>query len=130
MSMNVNNNVSIGVGFNTNLPQREAAPQSKQEETKEAQQAQATPNLVPAEEVDKFHAQQAAINKAAVSGARTYDVAKYVTPEQAQRIAGFITSFEDIVAQNLEAVTAELGDRVSESVRMNVALNATDRLAG
>ena len=128
--MSVNNVNNVGVGFNANLPQREAAPQPRQEEAQEAQQAQVSTSFVSAEEVDKFHAQQAAVNKASVSGARTYDVAKYVTPEQAQRIAGFIASFEDVVAQNLEAATAELGENVSEAVLMDVALNATDRLAG
>ena len=127
---NIHNINGIGVGLNTNLPQREAAPEAKQEETKEAAQVQAAPSFISAEEVEKFNAQQAAINKATVNGARTYDVAKYVTPEQAQRIAGFVTSFEDIVAKNLEAVTAELGNNVSESVRMNVALSAADKLAG
>jgi len=128
--MSVNNVNGIGVGLNANLPQRESAPELKQEEAKEAQQAStAAPNFISSDEVMSYAAQQAAVNKSAVDGARTYDVSKYVTPEQAQRIAGFVTSFEDIVAKNLEAVTAELGSGVSESVRMGIALSSADKLA-
>ena len=80
------------------------------------------------DEVLNVYAQQAAINKVAINMPKTYDVSKYVTPEDAQRIAGFVTSFEDIVAQNLQAVTAELGENTPEDVRMSIALSSTEKM--
>ena len=128
---NVNNISGINVGLNTNLPQNNSSPDVKEDAVKEsAQTAKPEVNFVDAEDVMSAMAGQAAINKSTVSGAKAYDVSRYVTPEQAQRIAGFITSFEDIVAKNLESVTNELGTGVSENVRMDIALAKADKMAG
>lgn len=128
---NVNNISGINVGLNTNLPQNNSSPDVKEDAVKEsAQAAQPEANYIDAEDVMSAMASQAALNKSTVGGAKTYDLGRYVTPEQAQRIAGFITSFEDIVAKNLESVTNELGTGVSENVRMNIALAEADKMAG
>ncbi len=127
---NLNNINGIGIGLNTNLPQRENAPEVKEEAVKESPQAKPELNLISGDEVLNVMAQQAAINKSTINGAKNYDVSKYVTPEQAQRIAGFVTSFEDVVAKNLASITAELGDSVSDGAKMNIALSSADKMVG
>lgn len=124
---NLNNINGIGIGLNTNLPQRETAAEVKENVVQDAPQVNSAANLIPQDEVLNVMAQQAAVNFA-VNAPRTYDVAKYVTPEQAQRIAGFVTSFEDIIAQNLQAVTAEFGNSLSDGDKMNIALSTTDKM--
>ena len=47
----------------------------------------------------------------------------FVTPEQAERIAGFITSFEDKVAEGLIAINKEFGEnsKLSEAAKYEIA---------
>lgn len=127
---NLNNINGIGVGLNPNLPQKEQAQQVEQKEVQEAPQAKPELNLMSGEDVLNVMAQQAAINKSAINTQKSYDVSKYVTPEQAQRIAGFVTSFEDIVAQNLQSVDAEFGDSLSADAKMSIVLSSADKMAG
>jgi len=128
MTTNFNNINGIGVGLNTNLPKKEATTDVKENVVQDAPQANSAANLIPQDEVLNVMAQQAALNKSAINIPKTYDVSRYVTPEQAQRIAGFVTSFEDIVAQNLQTVTAEFGNSLSEGEKMNIALSSADKL--
>lgn len=53
---------------------------------------------------------------------KTYDVSKYVTPEQAARIAGLMSDFEDKVVQGLLAIdeTGELAG-LSDSAKYEIA---------
>lgn len=123
--MTINNVHGIGVGLNTNLPQQEAQPEAKEHAVKEEAAANAPGlKLMSGDEILGVMAQQAALNKPA--GVEGYDVAKYVTPEQAKRIAGFVASFEDIVVKNLEAVSSEFGDSLSEEAKAELALKMTD----
>lgn len=128
MTTDFNNINGIGVGFNTNLPKKEATTDVKENVVQDAPQANSAANLMSQDEVLNVMAQQAALNKSAINIPKTYDVSRYVTPEQAQRIAGFVTSFEDIVAQNLQTVTAEFGNSLSEGEKMNIALSSADKL--
>ena len=128
MTTNFNNINGIGVGLNTNLPKKEATTDVKENVVQDAPQANSAANLMSQDEVLNVMAQQAALNKSAINIPKTYDVSRYVTPEQAQRIAGFVTSFEDIVAQNLQAVNAEFGNSLSEGEKMNIALSSADKL--
>lgn len=126
---NINNINGIGVGLNTNMPQKESAPETQEQVLKEVPQQKAgLENLMSQDDVMNVLAQQAAINKSTIASVKAYDVAKYVTPEQAQRIAGFVTSFEDIVAQNLDAVTLEFGNTLSDDAKMNIVLSSADKM--
>ena len=125
---NFNNINGIGVGLNVNLPQKEASSEVKEETLNDAPQVRSDLNLMSQDDVLNVLAQQGTINLSAVNMSKTYDVSKYVTPEQAQRIAGFVTSFEDIVAQNLQAVTAEFGAGLPEDTKMNIALSSADKM--
>ncbi len=51
---------------------------------------------------------------------RAYDVSRYVTPEQAERIAGFIAGFEGEVAKALKAIEAE-GLNLPEDKKYEIA---------
>ena len=53
---------------------------------------------------------------------RALNISKYVTPEQAQRICGFIFHFENAVADGLKAIESELGNALSEDAKMNLAV--------
>ena len=125
---NINNINGLGVGLNTNLPQKNTAP-AQEEQTQEVQQ-QSQPNLkfVSGDDVMNIMAQQATMNQPIINKPNAYDVGKYVTQEQAQRIAGFVTSFDDIVAQNLQSITEEFGNSISDDMKMNIALSSTDKL--
>ena len=51
---------------------------------------------------------------------RTYDVSRYVTPEQAARIAGFVAGFEGEVAKALQALEEE-GINLPEDQKYEIA---------
>ena len=115
-----------GIGINTgsvnpygNQPKgNETKPEEAKPET-----AGNTPqnSAVKPEDVLAYMANSAVIvNPKATT--KTYDVAKYVTPEQAARIAGFVTSFEDKVAEGLIAINEmEEFSGLSESAKYEIA---------
>ena len=115
-----------GIGINTGSVNpygnqtkgSEAKPEEKQPETV-ANTAQNS--TVKPEDVLTYMANSAVIvNPTATTS--TYDVSKYVTPEQAARIAGFVTSFEDQVAQGLIAINEmEEFDGLSEASKYEIA---------
>ena len=74
------------------------------------------------ESVYAFLASQAAMNGVIINSPKTYDVNKYVTPEQAERIAGSVVDFENFVAENLDALRSEFGTNLSDEVLMALAL--------
>ena len=125
---NFSNVNGIGVGLNTSLPKKENSAEVKENVAQEAPKGNSAANLMSQDEVLNVMAQQAAINKSAINVPKTYDVAKYITPEDAQRIAGFVTGFEEVVAQNLQAVAAEFGNSLPEAEMMGIALSAADKL--
>ena len=54
---------------------------------------------------------------------KVLNVSDYVTAEQAQRIAGFVSQFEDDVSESLKTIDKELGsDVLSDSAKMGLAL--------
>lgn len=119
-----------GIGINTGSVNpynggskgADAKPEEKEPNAPQAQPqgAQVDPNAVLS-----YMAQQAIVVQPKVSAPKTYDVGKYVTPEQAERIAGFVTSFEDKVAEGLIALNAELGEDsgLSEAAKYEIAAN-------
>ncbi len=115
-----------GIGINTSSVNpygnqakgSEAKPEEKQPEVKQnAAQNQA----VKPEDVLNYMANSAiVVNPKAAT--KTYDVSKYVTPEQAARIAGFVTSFEDQVAKGLIAINEmEEFEGLSEPAKYEIA---------
>ena len=124
---NLNNINGIGIGLNTNLPQRSSTPAQEEQAQDIQQQAKPDIKFVSGDEVMNILAQQAAVNQPTINKPNSYDVGKYVTQEQAQRIAGFVTSFDDIIAQNLQSITAEFGNAISDEMKMNLALSSTDK---
>lgn len=118
-----------GIGINTgsvnpygNQPKgNESTPEEKPETPKTPpQNPQVNPN-----DVLSFMANSAVVINPKVTAPKTYNIEKYVTPEQAERIAGFIASFEGSVAEGLAAITAELGENgpLSEEAKLELAAN-------
>ena len=111
------------IGINTgsvnnygNAPKGEAKPEEKTPEA--ASQAAPAQPQVAANDVLTYMAYNAVgVN---VSTPRTYDVGKYVTPEQAARIAGFVAGFETEVAKGLKAIEDE-GLNLPEAQKYEIA---------
>ncbi len=116
-----------GIGINTgsvNLYKNQAkGNDAKPEETKPEAQPQApSSQQVKPDDVLSYMANTAAVVNPQVAP-RTYNVSKYVTPEQAARIAGFVTSFEDQVAEGLLAIDKEFGEKsnISDQAKYEIA---------
>lgn len=114
-----------GLGFNPNYPQKIEKKENEQQEAKqiETPQAEQKPQVSP-NQVFEFMANSNVplnINKPT----KTLDISKYVTPEQAARIGGFINSFESAVVENLKAMESspEFAN-LSDEAKLNVAVGA------
>ena len=118
----------VGIGLNTNFQKNEPTTEVKEDLVQNNTQQNSAAILVPQEDILNALAQQGALNKSVINAPKSYDVQKYNTPEQAQRIAGLMASFEDVVAQNLQAITAEFGTGLSEADKMNIALFTADKM--
>lgn len=98
------NRIGINTGsvnpYGNNSKGAEAKPDDKKPEA--AQGNAPKPQMNP-DDVLTYMANSAVVINPKAS-TKTYDVSKYVTPEQAARIAGFVTSFEDQVAEGLLAI--------------------------
>lgn len=112
-----------GIGINTgsvnnygNAPKNETKPEDKAPET--TPQAPPAQSQVTADDVLTYMTYSSiGVN---ASAPKTYDVGKYVTPEQAARIAGFIAGFEGNVAKALKAIEDE-GLNLPEDQKYEIA---------
>lgn len=111
------------IGINTgsinnygNTPKGENKPENKVAET--PTQGTPTQDPVPANDVFAYMAYNSVGVNPSVP--RMYDVSKYVTPEQAERIASFVAGFEDEVVKVLGAIDAE-GLRLPEDKKYEIA---------
>ena len=95
-------------------------PEEKAQQ-KEDNKPQIEQKQVSAEDTLKFMNAQS-VNARPVEKPRVLDISKYVTPEQAQRICGFISQFENAVADGLKAIELEMGNALSEDAKMNLAV--------
>ena len=71
----------------------------------------------------------AATNSAGVtksSAPKTIKISDWVTPEQAERIAGFVTGFEDAIAEGMEDFMEEFPD-MSEDTAMAYSIASFER---
>lgn len=122
MTNNINR-IGINAGnVNTNYTNPKPQEEAKTEEKQQGAQTQTRSADVKPDDVLNYMAQAAVVNAPRVNTPKTYDVSKYVTPEQAERIAGFINGFEDAVAEGLIAINAELGDLdISDAAKYEIA---------
>ena len=93
-------------------PPKDGGPKAGENTPQAAGQAPTQSQVSP----DAVYAYMA--NTANVTAPRSYDVSKYVTPEQAARIAAMMGQFEGAVTQALLAIEAE-----------GLPLSETDQLA-
>lgn len=111
------------IGINTNAVNNYGNPpkgENKPEDTVVETPPQAAPAQAPvsADDVLAYMAYNAVGVNPSVP--RAYDVSRYVTPEQAERIAGFIAGFEGEVAKALKAIEAE-GLNLPEDKKYEIA---------
>lgn len=90
----------------------------KKEDNKK--QVEQQPQVSAEDTLDFLSAQ--AVSARPVEQPRVLNVSQYVTPEQAQRICGFINQFEDAVAQGLKNIEVELGSALSDDAKLNLAV--------
>jgi hypothetical protein len=84
---------------------------------------------VPASDVLSYMAAQSVDVQPKVK--KTVDVSKYVTPEQAQRIAGFVQGFEKEVEKGLLNFDKEFpGNGLSDAAKLGIAAQIYDKDQG
>ena len=96
-------------------------PDNKTDKKEDHKQQVEQQPQVSAEETLSFLDAQA-VTARPVEKPRVLNVSKYVSPEQAQRICGFINQFEEAVAQGLQDIEVELGSALSDDAKMNLAI--------
>ena len=106
--INVNTQgIASSQGFGTK-PKTEEKEEAKTESNPTPQQSQ-----VAANDVLNYMAQSAV--SVTPAAAKTVDPAKYVDGESASRISSFMSQFEDIVAENLSAISQEFPEMTPSS---------------
>lgn len=96
----------------------------EEKEQKETEVSTGGQTQVPADKILDLMAQSAA----SVTPTKTVDPSKYVDEESANRIAGFMSQFEDKVAEGLKAFDEEFaGVDISDSAKMAVVLAGIDQ---
>lgn len=103
-----------GIGASYGYGNQPKTSEETKEEAVQTSAGQQTP--VSADDVLSFMAQSAA-----VVSPKVIDPSKYVDKESEARIAGFMAGFEDIVAQNLSAISSEFPN-MSQDGQMALAL--------
>lgn len=118
----MNNVGAIGTNYTPVVQHRQQKENPKQDIKEQSQGATEQKSSVNPDAVFDFMAanNNVSINKPQ-STSRVIKISDYVTPEQAQRIAGFVTGFENEVAQGLSAINSEFPE-MSEEMSMALAL--------
>ena len=114
-SINPINVNTQGIGASYGFNNKSKSSEEAKEEEIIAPEGQKTP--VSADEVLNYMAQSAV----SVTPKAVVDPSKYVDEASRARIEGFMAGFEDIVAQNLTAITAEFPE-MSDSSKQTLAL--------
>lgn len=96
-------------------------PEEKAKQKEEDKKPVIENKKVDAGEVLDFMNTQA-VSVRPVETPRVLNISKYVTPEQAARIGGFISQFENTVAEGLKAIEAELGNAIPDSAKLDLAV--------
>ena len=86
--------------------ERENKGEETAAEQKQAQSAgaQGERREIPSDKILEYLAQA---NYAQTPQVKPLDVSKYVTPEQAQRIAGSVREYQQVIGKTVEAVSSE-----------------------
>ena len=112
------NRIQMNTNYQLNSIGEKPEGKAKQ---KEESKPEVENKQVPASEVLDFMNTQSIAARPAETP-RVLNIAKYVTPEQAQRICGFINQFENEVANGLKAIEDELGNAITDDAKMNLAV--------
>lgn len=116
------NTQGIGGAFGFGSKPKSEAEEHKKEPEVAAASGEKKP--LSADEVLTYMAKSAAVN--APKATKAIDPSKYVDEASAKRIAGFMAGFEDIVAENLKAITKEFPG-MSEGGKQSLALAQVEK---
>jgi len=123
----MNNVGAIGAGYTQGIQPRQNNENPKQDVQQELQpkQKEANQSNMNPDAVMEFLAASAdvKVTPKSVSNKKTIRISDYVTPEQAKRIAGFVTGFEQEVAQGLNGINEEFPE-MPDSMALVIALAA------
>ncbi|MBO5947999.1 hypothetical protein J6Q66_04100 [bacterium] len=112
----MNNIGAIGASYTPNVQPhqpKENSQQNVQSEQKQSSQAQQS-NVKPDDVLNYMAANTGVnINKSAPA-TKVIKISDYVTPEQAKRIAGFVTGFESEIAKGLGSIQNEFPEMSDE----------------
>ena len=124
----MNNIGAIGASYTPSVQQRQPQENPQQNiQQQEQKSAQAQQSSVKPDAVFDFLAANAGVNVAKNSAPATkvIKISDYVTPEQAKRIAGFVTGFETEIAKGLSSIKNEFPE-MSEDMVQALALASFD----
>ena len=116
------NNVNrIQMNTNYQLGSVGEKPEEKASKKEDNKKAPVENQQVSAGDVLEFMNNQA-VGVRPVEKPRVLNISKYVTPEQAARIGGFVNQFEDAVAKGLQEIENELGNALTDDAKMDLAI--------
>lgn len=116
----MNNIGAIGASYTPNIQPRQSQENPQQNvQQQEQQSSQAQQNSVKPDTVFDFLSANTGINVAKNNAPATkvIKISDYVTPEQAKRIAGFITGFEQEIAKGLNSIKNEFPEMSDDMVQ-------------
>ncbi len=121
-----------GFGLQPNINAPKVKPNApEQEAVKQETGAKPQTKHQSADDVLNFMSQNtmADVAKSEVKSSRTIQVSKYVTPDQAKRIAGFIQEFSSTVEKGMKQIEKEFPNlpeyqNMSEQAKLNLAVDA------
>lgn len=120
----MNNIGAIGASYTPSVQQRQPQENPQQNiQQQEQNPAQAQQSSVKPDEVLNYLAANTGINvqKNNAPATKVIKISDYVTPEQAKRIAGFVTGFETEIAKGLNSNKIEFPE-MSDDMALAVAL--------
>ena len=116
----MNNIGAIGASYTPSVQQRQQQENPQQNvQQQEQQSAQAQQSSVKPDAVFDFLAANVGVNVAKNSAPTTKvnKISDYVTPEQAKRIAGFVTGFEQEIVKGLSSIKNEFPEMSDDMVQ-------------
>lgn len=126
MSNNINP-INIGSrGINFHQPRKEETEKNLATEKEVTQQPNISKELSADDILNHLSASSMAM-KPVVK--KSLDISKYVTPEQAERIAGFVTSFEGEVTKGLKRFDVEFGAKsLSDNAKLELVVEQFNKI--
>ena len=114
------NRIQINTNYQLNNVGEKPEGKAQQKEENNKKPEVENKQVAAGDVLDFMNTQAASVRP--VENPRVLNISKYVTPEQAARIGGFISQFENAVADGLNAIEAELGNAISDDAKLDLAV--------